>query len=121
MDFRTVLSHIKGERTLLAAGMHRKQDNLDLDTFDYLIERWLGKVEEPTIRDLDMEVDENILTLSGDELAYFAELVDIANTESELLHLTVDYGKVKVKVGDGGPWSLPIRPDSRGYRERTDG
>lgn len=119
MDFRTVLSHIKGERTLLAAGTHRKQGDLDLDTFDYLIERWLGKVEEPTIRGLDMEVDENILTLSGDDLEYLHELVEAAHSGGQPLHLTVDHGLVKVKVGEA--WSAPIRPDVRGYRERTDG
>lgn len=60
-----------------------------------------------TIRDLDMD-PENIVTVpDGPDLTYVYGLVMSAKAEHLPLHLTVDQGDLKLKVGRYS-WSAPI-------------
>lgn len=60
-----------------------------------------------TIRDLDMADDENVVTVSGEDVEYLARVASVAAHEAEDLHVTVDAGYLKMKVG-GFSWTPPI-------------
>lgn len=63
-----------------------------------------------TIRDLDMD-SENIVTVADStEVTYLAGHVRAANQGRLPLHLTIDRGAIKCKVGNGS-WSAPIETE----------
>lgn len=88
----------------------RDYDWLGTDSAEDMTEQVLAAVErvpvKVTIRDLDMDA-ENIVTIDGDELAMVGGDFYLAHESGQPLHLTVDQGDLKVKIGNGS-WSPPI-------------
>lgn len=75
---------------------------------DELVAAVEGVPVKVTIRDLDMADSENIVTVSNDAaVRYLALGLAHADEHGEDVHLTVDAGALKVKIG-GGTWSYPI-------------
>lgn len=68
-----------------------------------------------TIRDLSMTDDDNVLTFSdAGALRVLAGLANRALIHREPLHLTVDQGALKLKIGELS-WSAPIYPHEGRY------
>lgn len=61
-----------------------------------------------TIRDLDMAPENIVSVTDGEDVIYLDSMLGMAAQGGYEVHLTVDGGDLKVKVG-GGQWSAPIQ------------
>ena len=77
---------------------------------DDLVAAVEGVPVQVTIRDLDMSDPVNIVTVDGDGLQRLYEVAEAAYLGGHPMHLTVDAGDLKVKVG-GYTWSAPIKTE----------